>query len=181
MADNLILVARVAGAFGVRGEVRLTAYTGEPLAVLDYGPLLRRDGTPGLTLAGGRAVKGGLIARAREIDSKEAADALRGLELFVPRAALPEPDEDEFYLTDLVGLAARDSAGAAIGRVRSVQNFGAGDLLEIAPTGGGATWWLAFTRQTAPQIRIAEGWLEVVRPDEVEGEAPGAPGSESEA
>jgi len=164
----LILVGRVAGAFGVRGEVRVTAYTEEPLALLRYGPLLREDGSPGLTLTGGREAKGGLIGRAREVDTKEQADALRGLRLFVPRAALPEPEADEFYLADLIGLAARTPEGEPLGRVKAVHDFGAGDILEIDPGQGRPTWYLPFTRDTAPEVRIAEGRLTVVRPAEVE-------------
>jgi len=168
---DLILVARVAGAFGVRGEVRLTAFTGDPLALRDYGDLLRADGSPGLTLVAARAVKGGIIACTPQITTPEQADALRGLELFVPRAALPEPDEDEFYLADLIGLSAVDPEGAAVGQIKSVQNFGAGDLLEIAPAEGGATWWLPFTREAAPEVDIARGTVTVVRPVIVEGES----------
>jgi 16S rRNA processing protein RimM len=167
---DLILVARVAGAFGVRGEVRITTFTQDPLALLDYGPLLRADGGHGLTLVSARAAKGGVIARTPQITTPEQADALRGLELFVPRAALPDPDEDEFYLADLIGLRAQDPAGAPVGRIKAVQNFGAGDLLEIEPAQGGPSWWLAFTRETTPVVSIAEGYVVIVRPDEVEGE-----------
>mgnify|MGYP000060568586 CR=1 FL=1 len=105
MSEKLILVGRVAGAFGVKGEVRITTFTADPLGLAAYGPLFRKDGSAGLTLTSARAAKGGVIARTREIATPEEADRLRGLELFVPREALPEPDdEDEFYLTDLVGL-----------------------------------------------------------------------------
>ena len=169
MTQTMVLVARVAGAFGVKGEVRITAYTADPLSLKAYGPLLREDGSPGLTLISARAAKDGVVAKAREIDTKEAADALRGLRLFVPRDRLPEPDdEDEFYLTDLVGLEARDAQDTVIGRVKSVQNFGASDMLELAPTAGGPTWYLPFTREAVPEVRIAEGRIVAVRPEEVE-------------
>ena len=92
-------------------------------------------------------------------------EALRGLELFVPRDALPPPDEDEFYFADLVGLRAVTAAGDELGRVKSVQNFGAGDLLEIAPETG-PTWWLPFTREAVPEVRIADGLVVAVRPEE---------------
>ena len=165
---KLILVGQVAGGFGVRGEVRVTAYTADPMALVAYGPLLRADGSPGLTLAQARPAKGGVVGRAREITTKEQADALRGLKLFVPRDRLPpEEDEDDFYVTDLVGLEARESSGAVLGRVKSVQNFGAADMLEIAPASGGATWYLPFTRDAVPAIHIADGWLEAARPTEV--------------
>ena len=170
---RLILVGRVAGAFGVRGEVRITAYTEAPQALARYGGLLGEDGAAALTIVSGRPQKGALIARVREVETREAAEALKGLALYIPRDALPEPEADEFYLADLIGLEARNAAGAVIGQVKSVQNFGAGDLLEIAPTDGSATWWLPFTREAVPDVRIAEGWVTAVRPPEAEeGEGP---------
>ena len=172
--DRLIMVARVSGAFGVRGEVRIATFTEDPLALLKYRDLMREDGSPGLTLVAARAAKHGVVAKTKEIATPEQADALRGLELFVARDRLPEPeDEDEFYLADLIGLEARSLEGAAIGRIKAVHNFGAGDLLEIAPAEPGPTWWLAFTRETVPQVRIADGVIVVVRPDEIEEETGG--------
>jgi len=168
MADRLLMVARVASAFGVRGEVRITTFTEDPMALTRYRALLRKDGLPGLTLTDARPVKGGIIARAKEIQTKEQADALRGLELYISRDVLPPPEEDEFYLTDLIGLAAESPAGETIGQVKAVQNFGAGDLLEIAPAAGGPTWWLPFTKAAVPEVRISEGKLIVVRPEETE-------------
>ena len=167
MAERLILVGRVAGAFGVKGEVRITAYTDDPAALVSYRELLREDGSPGLTLTAGRPHKGALVGRAKEIATREEAEALRGLQLYVPRAALPAPDEDEFYLADLIGLRVVDADGAEIGRIKNVQNFGAGDLLEIAPETG-PTWWLPFTRDAVPEVRIADGVVVAVRPAESE-------------
>src|SRR4051794_23641812 len=111
MGEPLILVGRVAGAFGVKGEVRITAYTAEPLALLDYKTLRREDGSPGLTLLSGRAAKGAFIGRAAEIETREQAEALRGLRLYITRDVLPEPDEDEFYVTDLIGLSVETRDG----------------------------------------------------------------------
>jgi 16S rRNA processing protein RimM len=167
LTDRLILVGRVAGAFGVKGEIRINSYTEDPAALVRYRALLRADGSAALTLSGGRAHGGGLVARAREVATREEAEALRGLELFVPRELLPDTDEDEFYLADLIGLAAVTPDGAALGRVKSVQNFGAGDLLEIAPEAG-PSWWLPFTREAVPQVRIADGVVVAVRPAESE-------------
>lgn len=169
-ARKLILVGRVSGGFGVRGEVRISSYTAEPLAIARYGPLLREDGAIALTLTSARPLKPGEVAaRAREVATKEEADALRGLRLYVPREVLPAPeDEDEFYLADLIGLEARDAEDAVIGTVKSVRNFGAGDILEIAPAGGGATWYLPFTREAVPEIRLDAGWLRAIRPGEIE-------------
>lgn len=170
MAENSLLeIARVAGSFGVRGEVRVTAYSEDPLALKKYGPLLRQDGSAALTLTAARLHKGGLVVRAREVETKEQADMLRGLRLYVPRSALPPPDEDEFYLADLIGLEARAPDGTVLGKVKAVQDFGAGDILEIQPPAG-ASWYLPFTKEAAPELHIADGWLLVVRPVEVQAD-----------
>lgn len=166
--DRLILIGRVAGAFGVRGELRITAYTGDPMALVGYRDLKREDGSPALTLQSGRPAKGGIIARTREVSTPEEANALRGLRLHVPRSLLPEPDEDEFYLTDLIGLQAKTPEGEVLGTIKAVPNFGASDMLEIEPAGGGRTWYLPFTRDCVPEVRVAEGHLLVVRPEETE-------------
>lgn len=168
MTDKLLQVGWLTGAFGVHGEVRITAFTADPMALLTYRDLKREDGSPGLTLLSAREAKGGVIARAKEIQTREEAEALRGLKLFVPRGALPEPDQDEFYIADLIGLEARGADGAVIGKVKAAQDFGAGDLLEIQPDDGSATWWLPFTMEVVPEVNIAEGWLTVVRPVETE-------------
>src|SRR6202022_906091 len=100
--------------------------------------------------------QGGRVARAKEGAAREEAEALRGLELYVARAALPAPDEDEFYHADLIGLRAVTPGGVALGRIKSGQNFGAGDLLEIAPETG-PSWWSPFTKAAAPEVRLADG------------------------
>jgi 16S rRNA processing protein RimM len=165
---GLILVAQAAGAFGVKGDLRITPYTEDPAAPLRYGVLKREDGSPGLTLTGGRVANGVLIARAREIETREQAQALRGLRLYIDRDSLPAPEEDEYYLVDLIGLAVLSPVGQALGRVRSVNNFGAGELLEIAPDDGSPTWWAPFTLAVVPEVRIDEGVIVVARPPEVE-------------
>jgi 16S rRNA processing protein RimM len=164
---GLILVGRVAGAFGVKGDVRITTYTAEPMALLGYRDLKREDGAPALTLTGGRAAKGGIIVRAQEVATREEAEALRGLKLYIPRDVLPEPEEDEFYVTDLIGLSAESPQGEPLGRVKDVRDFGAGDLLEIQPAEG-ASWWLPFTREAVPEVRLAEGKVIAVKPEETE-------------
>ena len=161
-------MGRVSGAFGVRGEVRITSFTADPLALLDYKDLKREDGSPGLTLTSGRPAKGGLVVRAKEVETREQAEALRGVKLFIPRDLLPEPEEDEFYVTDLIGLALQTPDGEALGTIRSVQDFGAGDLLEVQPPEGGATWYLPFTREAVPEVRIADGVVVAVKPEETE-------------
>jgi len=168
VGDPLILVGRVAGAFGVRGELKITSYTEEPLAVVRYRDLLGEDGAPVLTLQGGRAVKDGLVARAAGVDDRDQAEALRGLRLYIPRSRLPEPEADEFYLADLIGLRVEATDGERLGVVKAVHDHGAGDILEIDPGEGRPTWLLAFTRDTVPEVAPAEGRLVVARPTETE-------------
>ena len=159
----------MAGAFGVKGEVRIAAFTEDPMGLLRYRDLVRADGGPALTLVAARPAKGGLVARVREADDRAQAEALHGLELYLSREAFAAPEEDEFYLVDLIGLAARDRSGAVVGRVKAVENFGAGDLVEIAPPDGEPSWWLPFTKEAVPEVRIADGWIVIDRPDETEG------------
>ncbi len=167
-ADRLVLVARVSGAFGVRGEVRIRTYTDNPVAVLTFRELRQANGQPALTLVSGRAFKDGLIARAKEVATKEEADALKGQDLYAPRSALPPAEEDEFYLTDLIGLRAETPDGSLLGVVKAVPNYGAGDVLEIEPPGGKATWLVAFTQDAVPEIDLAGGRIVVVQPGETE-------------
>jgi 16S rRNA processing protein RimM len=178
--QRLIEVGRIAGAFGVRGEVRITTFTQDPLALLRYRVLKRADGSPAVTLTNARAAKGGIVARTKEIETRDQAEAARGLKLFIARDDLPPAAEDEFYLTDLIGLEAHDVAGALIGRIRAVENFGAGDLLEITPTSGGVTWWLPFTREAAPEVSISGGYVTVIRPVEVEADPNEGTGSDGD-
>ena len=137
-ASRLILVGRVAGAFGVKGEIRIVPFGDDPMALVRYRTLFRKDGSPALTLQNGRVQKDSLLGRTAEINDKEAADALRGLDLYAPREAFAAPEnEDEFYLADLIGLKVVHVDGRPLGLVKAVQNFGAGDLLEIETPGGG--------------------------------------------
>ncbi len=153
MTDNLVQVARLLGAHGVRGDVRLQSLTEDPEACFAYGDFLDEAGAPLLSPLKWRAAKSHFIVTPREPRSKEAWDAMRGEGVFVPRARLPALDaEDEYYVEDLVGAAIVSPAGETIGSLRAVQNFGAGDLLEIAPAGGGPTVFVPFTEAAAPEV-----------------------------
>jgi 16S rRNA processing protein RimM len=166
---KLLLVAQVGGAHGVRGELKITTFTADPMALKDYKTLLRQDGSTAVTIASARPVKGGIVARLKGVDDRNAAEALRGLKLFITRDVLPEPEEDEFYLADLIGLRVETEAGEVLGKVKAIQDFGAGDLIEIQPKAG-ATWWLPFTREAVPQVRIGEGRLIAAPPAVVEAD-----------
>lgn len=152
MADR-VCVAAVAGAFGVRGEVRLKSFTSEPSAIADYSPFTD-DGGRAYDLALGAPIKGGFAARLSGVTSKEAADALRGTRLYVPRDRLPALPDDEFYHADLIGLEVVDTGGVVLGCVRAVLDHGAGDLLEVTGTGS-RTFLLPFTRAAVPTVDIA--------------------------
>jgi 16S rRNA processing protein RimM len=165
-----VLMGRLGAPHGVRGEIRLQSFTGDPEAIAGYGPLTDRAGQKSFTLLSVRALgKDMLVARIAGVGSREAAAALNGVELFLLRALLPETeDADEFYLADLIGLRAQTPAGADIGRVVAVRNFGAGDILEIAPVGGGETLMFPFTKAVVPVVSVTEGRVVIDPPEEVE-------------
>jgi 16S rRNA processing protein RimM len=172
-AKNLVLLGRFGAPHGVRGEIRLQSFTGDPLAIGSYGPLTDRSGERSFTLLSLRAQgKDMLVVRVDGVGDRSAAAALTGVELYVARDSLPPPeDEEEFYLADLVGLRAETAAGEEIGRVVAVRNFGAGDILEVVPEGGGETLLFPFTRAIVPTVSVAEGRVVIVPPEEVEGDA----------
>lgn len=160
MADDRILVGVVIGAHGLRGEVKVKTFTEDPASLGAYGALATRKGRE-FRVAGLRVGAEHVIARFEGITGRDAAEALKGEELFVPRAALPEPGEEEYYHADLLGLAAEDEAGRALGTVTAVHDFGAGDMIEIAGADGAAIL-LPFTRARVPAIDIAAGRITVV-------------------
>ncbi len=168
-AHSLVLVGRIGAAHGIKGEVRLVSFTEDPKAIGDYGPLQNADGRRRFEIAALRPVKDNIfIARLAGVVTREAAEALNNLDLYLPRAALPAAADGEFYHADLIGLAAVDGDGAEIGRVLNVLNFGGGDILEIAPAGGGETLLLPFTRACVPSVDLAQSVFVVVPPVEVE-------------
>lgn len=162
-----ILVGRFGAPHGVRGEVRLQSFTQDPADIGTYGALADKAGTQRYEIKSLRPVKDNLfVARVAGIADRTAAETLTNIELFVPRAALPSPDEEEFYLIDLIGMTAVDEAGAAIGTVIAVPNYGAGDILEVAPATGGETLLLPFTKAVVPTVDVAAQRVTVVFPDE---------------
>ena len=162
-----VLIAQIGAAHGVRGEVRLKAFTEDPMSVARYGALETEDGTRRFEIEAVRPAKDMLVARLKGVADRNAAEALKNLRLYVARAKLPKPADDEFYYADLVGLAATTADGASFGTVKAVHNFGAGDLLEIEPASGGATLLLPFTEATVPAIDLADRKLVVAPPADV--------------
>ncbi|WP_319824821.1 ribosome maturation factor RimM [Thalassovita sp.] len=163
--QDLICVATIAGAFGVRGEVRLKSYTSDPEAIEDYNPLVTEDGSRSFEVGVLRPIKNGLSVRLSSVGTKEEADALKGVNLYVPRSRLPSLPDDEFYHADLIGLAVYDTGGTLLGKVKSVQNHGAGDLLEIHGAGLTSSVLLPFTRAAVPTVDLASGRIVADPPD----------------
>jgi 16S rRNA processing protein RimM len=148
-----IRVARIGAAHGVRGEVKLWSFTEDPLAVADYGPLQTEDGAQAFEIESLRPGKDFLVARLKGVNDRSAAEKLTNTDLFVPRQRLPAIEEaDTFYYADLVGLSAVTADGKTLGTVSAVHNFGAGDIIEIAPEGGGQTLMLPFTDDVVPEV-----------------------------
>jgi 16S rRNA processing protein RimM len=169
----LICVARIGAAHGVRGEVKLWPFTEDPLAVMRYGPLWTKDGARQFEVTHAREAKDHLVARFRGVDTRNDAERINGLELYIARERLPAPDENEYYHADLIGLQAVTATGETIGRVVALHNFGAGDIVEIAPPHG-VTLMLPFTNAVVPTVDIAAGRIIVVLPSEIEGDGPDA-------
>lgn len=163
-----ICVGAIAGAFGVKGEVRLKSYCAQPEAIIAYAPLWSADGKRSFSLRLTRGSGTGLTARLSGVDSKEAADALRGLELYADRDRLPHLPDDEFYHSDLIGLEVLDTGGQPLGRVRAVHNHGAGDILEVHGTGQRATLLLPFTKAVVPTVDLTVGRIIADPPEEVQ-------------
>jgi 16S rRNA processing protein RimM len=162
-------MGRIGAAHGIKGEVRITSFTEEPLGLKDYGPLATNK--PGLVIEieSARATTNVLVARLKGITDRTAAEKLNGVELYVDRDKLPPTSgDDDFYHADLIGLAARLTDGTEIGVVTAVPNFGAGDLLEVRDPRSGDTYLYPFSKAVVPEVRVADGYLVIEPPIEAE-------------
>jgi 16S rRNA processing protein RimM len=158
--QNPIQMAVIGAPHGVRGELRVKTFTGDPLALGDYGPLYSRDGRS-LEVLDIRSAKTVVVVRFKGVNDRSAAEALNGTELFIDRSALPDDgEEDEFYHADLIGLAVKDETGASVGKVMAVQNFGGGDILEITHAGKKGVL-VPFTEAAVPEIDIKAGFVRI--------------------
>src|SRR5258708_4099350 len=169
-----ICVARIGAPHGVRGAVKLWTFTEDPMAVTRYGPLATKDGARKFEVANAREAKGHLVAMLKGVATREDAERLNGVELYVPREKLPATDADEYYHADLIGLSAVNAAFEPIGRVVAIHNFGAGDIIEIAPAANGATMLLPFSNAVVPAVDLAAGRVVIELPGQVEGDDPTA-------
>ncbi len=169
--DRLVLMGVFGAPQGVRGAMRVKSLTREPAAIGAYGPLTDGKRARVFTFESVRLVGDDmLVARVDGVSTREAAAALTGVEIFARRDQLPRPSDDEFYYDDLVGLEAVDATGARLGRVASLVNYGAGDILEIAPDGGGESLLLPFTKRVVPSIDFGAGRIVIEPPREAEDE-----------
>ena len=157
----------IAGAHGVRGQVRIKSFAEDPKNLVAYGPLTDEAGGRVFQVTVTGQAKGVLLARIDGVKDRDEALALRGTQLYVDRDALPVPDEDEYYHADLIGLRAEDRDGQPIGEVVEVHNFGAGDVLEIARPEA-QPLLLPFTKAAVPEVDLAEGRVVVAPPEEAE-------------
>ncbi len=166
---NKLLMGRIGAAHGIKGEVRIQSFTEDPLSLVDYGPMSTNK--PGLTIRilSARTTTNVLVARLEGVNDRNAAEKLNGVELFVDRALLPDPDdEDDFYHADLLGLRVQLSDGTSLGTVSAIPNFGAGDILEVRDERTGDTFLYPFTKAVVPEIRVKEGYLIVDPPIEAD-------------
>jgi len=171
-----VLLGAITGAQGLKGEVILKVFTGTPEGITAYGPLQSEDGKISVEVEGLRPVKSGFAARLKGVTDRNGAEALKGVGLYVSRVALGEAeDDDEFFHTDLVGLTVQEAGGAVIGKIASVQDFGAGDLLEIALNSRRQTVLLPFTQEAVPEVDIAGGKVVIVPPEGLWDEDEGGP------
>lgn len=188
--QKMICVAAIGGARGVHGDVRLRTFTDEPETVARFGTLYSVDGQKTYALLNPKVVNGDVVSRIDGIQSREDAIAMKGTELFVPREALADVDDEaEFYVTDLIGLRVVDASGAELGLVKSVDNYGASDVLEITlndVTGieneshqgaalKGDSLLLPFTKELVPEVNVASGCITVIVPNELTAEGPDGP------
>ena len=164
-----VCVARIGAAHGVRGAVKLWTFTEDPRAVQRYGPLFTRDGARQFEVTHVREAKDHLVATLKGVATRDEAERLNGIELYVPREKLPDTDDNEYYHADLIGLAAVTTADQPLGHVVAIHNFGAGDIIEIAPPKG-ATMLLPFTNAVVPTVDLAGRRVVIELPEEIEGE-----------
>jgi 16S rRNA processing protein RimM len=173
-----ILLGRIVAAHGIRGEVGIDSYTAEPGDIAAYGPLQSEDGARQFIISAVRMTAKGVVARISGVADRNGAEALKGTALYAPRDRLPAAAEGEYYYADLVGLRADNEAGEKIGSVASVQNYGAGDLIELRLDGQAVTELVPFTDAYVPIVDIAAGRVVVVLPAPAPDDAEDAGGPE---
>jgi 16S rRNA processing protein RimM len=154
MTDKRILIGRILGAHGLKGEVKIKSFTEAPLDIASYGPVMASDGRK-FEFEHERMQGEVVVAAVKGIADRTSAESLRGLELSIDRADLPEPEDDEFYHVDLIDLPVVDADGAEVGRVVAFHNFGGGDVMELRR--GQASVFVPFTQRMVPTVDVKGG------------------------
>jgi 16S rRNA processing protein RimM len=165
-----ILLGEISGAHGIRGELLVRSFAAAPEDIAAYGALEDESGKRTVTLSIVRVTPKGVIARVDGVADRTAAEKLKGLKLYVERAKLPKADDDEFYHADLIGLSVEAPDGAGIGSILAVQNYGAGDLIEIRLKDSKQTELVPLTKACVPTIDLKRGVAVVIMPELTEGE-----------
>ncbi|WDR07410.1 ribosome maturation factor RimM [Devosia rhodophyticola] len=166
---KMLLMGKIGAAHGIRGQVRITPFTQYADDIAAYGPLGTNRAGLTITIDDLRVQKNIVVARIKGISSREDAEKLNGVELYLDRTLLPEnEDEDDFYHADLIGLEARIEDGTVIGEVIALPNFGAGDLIEIRDPRSGDTYLYPFTKAVVPHVRIADGFISIAVPTDAD-------------
>jgi len=167
MKRDMVLVGVIMGAHGIRGEVKLKSFTEDPSALASYSPLETAKGAK-IEITRMRAQKDGFIAVLKGVADRNAAEAVRGTELFVPRERLPEPEDDEVYVHDLVGLTVHLADGTRLGEIVDVADYGAGDLIDVKVEGRKDTVLIPFAGQYVLEadgekivVDLPDGFLDV--------------------
>ncbi|MAF94634.1 MAG: 16S rRNA processing protein RimM [Rhodospirillaceae bacterium] len=162
--EDRVCIGAVAGVRGLKGEVRIKSFTADPDDIAAYGPLSTDGGERSFDIRVTARAKGQIIARLSGIDDRDAAEALKGERLYVPKSALPEAGEGAYYHADLIGLGAETAAGEKLGIVKAVHNFGAGDVIEISGKGDKGGLMVPFTAEVVPEVDIENGRIVVSPP-----------------
>jgi len=160
-----VLLGEISGVHGIRGDILIRTYTESPAAIASYGPLSDASGNKTFAIKIVRTTDKGVVARVDGISDRTAAEGLRGTKLYVERAKLPETEASQFYHSDLIGLEAEAVDGTPLGKIVSIQNFGAGDLLELKPMSGSATEFIPFADQWVPRVDLDAGRVVINRPE----------------
>ncbi|WMT86944.1 ribosome maturation factor RimM [Pelagibacterium sp. 26DY04] len=163
--DTRILMGRIGAAHGIKGEVRITAFTEDPLAIADYDPLQTDRKGLSVSIAKARVAKNVVIATLKGVTDRNEAEKLNGVSLYVNREQLEAPDEDEFYHADLIGLEVRHGDGTVLGTISTIENFGSDDLLDVRLAGTRKSVYLPFTKAVVPELHISEGYVVAVPPE----------------
>ncbi len=167
IASKRIVLGVITNAHGIKGDVTIKPFGEDPNSLMDYGPLTDKSGKQTFTILSLRHSKKDLyVARIKELTDRNMAESVKSTDLYIELSKLPEPEEDEFYYHDLLGLEAKLTSGEVYGTVKAVENFGAGDILEILPQNGQKTVYFSFTKEIVPVVNVKEGFITIEPPTE---------------